>query len=107
MQRIGSYFIAQPDGPTTVQQFKIIFFGLTMWITAFVVLFLLVPLVFGAVATKPKLFRIFAMMSMPMIFGSGLVGLNSKSKSLKELLLRAFLAAFGASWCFSMTLLVD
>jgi hypothetical protein len=106
MQKIGSYFIAAPEDQNNGEEFKIITFALTMWVTVFLVLFFLAPLVYGATATKPKLYHAFVMTSISLMLGSGLAGLRSKSKSLSEMLLRAFAGGFVFGWITSLLVLI-
>ena|ERR1035441_8661645 len=97
-----------PDDQMNGEQFKVITFALTLWLTTFILLFVLSPVVYGAVATKPKLFRAFAMMSLPLMFGAGLAGLRSKSKSLSSLVLQGFvLGLMTACLASFLVLIVD
>ena len=89
------------------EQFKVMAFAMTMSLTIFVFLFHLIPIVYGATATKPKLFRAIALMLFPLMMSSGYVGLRAKSKSYRELLVRGLLNGFVIAWVMSLLLLVD
>jgi hypothetical protein len=110
MQKIKSYFSSNEVNSDPGQQaeiVKMIGFAFASWTMVFTVLFFLVPLVFGTLAPKPKLFRLFTMISLPLMIGTGLAGINFKSKSINEVLVRGLLSGFIAASMISMTLLND